>query len=267
MIKKIIFLLVLSMSFSVSCQKNIFDKYQYIVVPIKFDFLKTEDQYQTSSLTKFLFKKKDFKVFLSNEKLPVVLNDNRCLALFVSIIDKSSMLTIKSTIVIKDCFGKILYTSKTGKSKRKDYKKGYHEAIRGAFDTMKDFKHNYKPVVLNESSDVTINKAGVSNKVKDTSAVQLISKEVLNDQIQTRKVTEKKVIKKSVAILYAQEIVNGFQLVNAKPEVVFIILKTNVKDVFVIKDKNGNFYKTGDRWFAEYYDETKRVKKEFRVKF
>ena len=115
MIKKAVYFLTLLMSISIYSQKNSSHKYQYILVPVKFDFFKDTDKYQTSSLTKFLFKKKGFKVFLSNEKLPTALNDDRCLALSASVVDESSMLTIRTSIEIKDCFGKVLYKSKKGK--------------------------------------------------------------------------------------------------------------------------------------------------------
>ena len=68
-------------------------------------------------------------------------------------------------------------------------------------------------------------------------------------------------------MLYAQAKSNGFQLVNTTPEVVFIILKTNIKDVFVIKGKNGIIYKNGNIWVAEYYENTKLVVKQYHIKF
>ena len=46
------------------------EKYKYIVVSDKFHFVKTIDGFQTSSLTKFLLKKKGFQVYLSNENFP-----------------------------------------------------------------------------------------------------------------------------------------------------------------------------------------------------
>ncbi len=252
MIKKTLFFLTLFMSISLFSQQSEFDKYQYIIVQSKFEFLKSADQFQTSSLLKFLLKKKGFKVFLSNEKLPQLLNNNRCLSLSASIIDNSSMLSIKNTIELKDCYGKVLYTSKVGKSRNKDYKKGYHEAIRRAFDSMTDFEYDY-------DSSIAINKGVTKGKA---AVVKVTSKIVKTLEIKKEIVTSKDSV-----ILYAQENANGFQLINTKPEVIFIILKTNVKNVFVIKDKNGIFYKVGEIWVAEYYENTQFVEKQYQVKF
>jgi hypothetical protein len=86
MIKKIIFFLVLLISALGFSQEINFDKYQYIVVADKFDFVSEIDQYQTSSLTKFLLEKKGFKVFLNSDKLPKDLQVNRCIALLKTIL-------------------------------------------------------------------------------------------------------------------------------------------------------------------------------------
>ena len=41
------------------------NQYKYVSVPDRFDFLKTNDQYQMSSLTQFLLTKKGFTVLES----------------------------------------------------------------------------------------------------------------------------------------------------------------------------------------------------------
>ena len=56
-----IFILVLTVSISSWAQSNLND-YKYVLVPEKFDFLKSNDQYQLNSLTKFLLQKKGFTV-------------------------------------------------------------------------------------------------------------------------------------------------------------------------------------------------------------
>ena len=253
MIKKTIFFLILLVSASIYSQQPNFDKYQYIIVSDKFDFVKTTNEYQTSSLTKFLFRKKGFKVFLGNEKLPKDLQDNRCIALQASVKDASSMFTVKTFIELKDCHGKILYTSKVGNSKEKEYQKGYREAIRNAFDTMTDFEYSYSPASLvktDEKEEIIIPIAGV-----------------VLPNITAELKTAGNAVAGLVGVLYAQAVKNGFQLINTKPEVVFIILNTNLKDVFVIKDKNGVFYKVDENWVSEYYENNQLIQKEFQVKF
>ncbi|MDO6674863.1 hypothetical protein Q4517_04790 [Tenacibaculum sp. 1_MG-2023] len=246
--KKILFiaLFVTTASFA---QKTI-NNYKYVIVPNKFDFVKGKDKYQTSSLTKFLFNKYGFTALLEDEKLPDDVVNNRCLALTGVVKDDSSLFTTKSIVELRDCYNKVVFTSQVGKSKEKDYKKAYHEAIRNAFKSVQGLKYTYIP-----SKEVAVVKKEVTAPV--VSAVEVIKNK-------TVKTNEESMTKN---VLYAQSITNGFQLVNTKPEVVFQVLKTNVKDVFVIKDKNGILYKNGDSWFAEYYKNGTKVTKQYQIKF
>ena len=125
MMKKIGMSLLFLMTMSVFSQQKIISDYKYIIVLGRFDFLKTSDQYQTSSLTKFLLQKKGFTVFLSTDKFPQDLLQNRCLALTARVSDASGILTVKNKIELNDCYGRLLYSSQFGKSKGKDYKKAY----------------------------------------------------------------------------------------------------------------------------------------------
>ena len=50
-------------------------------------------------------------------------------------------------------------------------------------------------------------------------------------------------------------------------EVVFVILNTNKKDVYVIKGKDGTLYKNGENWVAEYYKNDQLVKEVYQIKF
>jgi hypothetical protein len=264
MIKKILFFLVLLISTSGFSQEINFDKYQYIVVADKFDFVSETDQYQTSSLTKFLLEKKGFKVFLNSDKLPKDLQVNRCIALFAAIKDDSSMFTIKNTIEIKDCYGEILFSSKEGKSKEKDYKKGYQEAIRNAYETMTDFNYSYNPALVDVKKDKK-NELFIADI--DSTARTKTQKVVMTPDVEIETIKEKIIVSKTVDVLYAQIKNNGFQLVNTAPEVVFLILKTNVKNVFIIHDKNGILYKLGEKWVAEFYEKNQLVTREYQIKF
>ncbi len=234
---------------SIFAQKNI-NNYKYVIVPKKFDFVKKDDQYQTSSLTKFLFNKDGFTVFLSDQKLPIDLSKNRCLALTSEVEDESSMFSTKITIKLKDCYNNVVFSSKEGTSKLKDYKKSYHEAIRDAFKSIKALNYNYVP--LKEKPEELTEQSSVIVKPKVITA-KTIKENTVN---KTKEIT-----------LYAQSTANGYQLVNTTPEVVFQVLKTNVKDVFILKNKNGILYKDDNTWFAEYYKEGIKVIEKYEVKF
>ena len=115
--------------------------YEYIVVPERFSFLKQNDQYQTSSLTKFLLEKNGFTTFLDSDEYPKILKENICNGLTAFVEDKSSMFKVKVIIGLRDCFNKVVFISQEGVSKLKDYKKGFQEAIRNAYASMSDLKY------------------------------------------------------------------------------------------------------------------------------
>ena len=186
------------------------------------------------------------------------------MSLFASVKEESGFLTLKNIIEIKDCYGKIIYTSKVGKTKLKDYKKGYQDAIRRAYETMEDFEYSYNPTLVSEEKKVEkeeIIAKNISDEV--VSNVVVSPKVIITSEDKNTETTKGK----NLTTLYAQAIENGFQLVNTKPEVIFILLKTNVKDTYLIKDKNGSFYKKDALWVAEYYVDNKLVKEEYQVKF
>ncbi len=248
---KKIFLLLLIVSTSIFAQKKV-NSYKYVILPNKFEFVGSSDKYQTSSLTKFLFNKYGFKAFLSDEKLPKDVAENKCLALTGTVKDDSGMFTTKSIIELRDCYNNVIFTSSVGKSKEKEYKKAYHEAIRNAFKSVAALKYKYT------SSKKDLNE----NKTEGIPVVVETPKIINTDAVVTNKVN-----KDTSKTLYAQAITNGFQLVDTKPEVIFQILKTNVKDVFVIKDKNGLMYKSSNGWMAEYYEADKKTIESYKIKF
>ncbi len=245
--------IVLFFSITMVGQKPNFDNFKYIIVADKFHFVKQVDGYQTSSLTKFLLEKKGFQVFLSNEDFPEELLKNKCgIALFADVNDESDFLTTKSFIILNDCKGNTIYTSKVGKSKLKEYKKAYQESIRNAFNSMTDVLFSYKPSDKKESF---VDKSNdISNKIF-----------IPKDSIIEKKIESKEI--SNPEILYAQPILNGFQLVNATPQVVFILQKSSFKDLFLVKNKNGIIYKEGNDWFFEYYEEATLIKKQLQLKF
>ena len=264
--KNIILVLFLTMSnIFVFGQEKKVNNYKFIVVPDQFDFFKQKDEYKTSSLTKFLFKKNGFTVVLNSEQYPKDLIDNPCSGLKALVLDKSSMFKLKVIIELRDCSNRLLYTSDEGVSKLKEYKKGFQEAIRNAHASMIDVV--YEPLLLetirkDKKEIVTVNPV----LVKEVKEVKLeVELPVINNREAAQVFPTNNIALDSA--LYAQKKENGFQLVDLKPQVVFVILNTSVKDVFVIKDKNGLLYKKGENWIAEFYEGGEIVVKKYNIKF
>ena len=148
----------------------------------------------------------------------------------------------------------------------KDYKKGHHEAIRAAYNSMSNLVYHYKPNNKDTIKKETI-KLEVVLPIKQAISVKQIP--VVKENVLLEKVMVKTQIvsESKVQVLYAQTKTNGFQLVNTDPAIVFQVLKTNVNDVFIIKGKNGIIYRNKNTWIAEYYENDELVVKQFDIKF
>lgn len=232
--KNLMYVLFLLFYVSAFSQKSL-NSYQYIIVSDKFDFFKSSDTYQTSSLTKFLFNKKGYKAYLTSDEKPTELTLNNCLALSATIKKSSGMFTTGVLIELRDCNNKLLFTSKKGKSKKKEFKSAYHQAIRDAFKDVKLKAYKKQSFVLSS--------------------------------LKTPTKTLEKVGKENAATLYAQPIKNGFQLVDAAPKVVYTLLHTSTKNVFLLKKKNGILYVKESKWIAEFYENGQLIQKELKIKF
>ena len=232
--KNLFYLLFLLFYVSTFSQKKL-NSYQYIIVSDKFDFFKSSDKYQTSSLTKFLFNKKGYITYLASDEKPTDVTLNNCLALSATIKDSSGMFATETVIELRDCNNKLLFTSKKGKSRKKEYKSAYHQAIREAFKDVRLKAYKKSLAVL--SSPKTTSK------------------------------TIKGIFNKNATTIYAQPIPNGFQLVDATPKVVYTILHTSTKNLFIIKDKNGILYLKKSKWIAEFYESGKLIQKVLQIKF
>lgn len=120
------------------------NNYKYFIIPETFEFTGEKDQYQLNSLLKFLMEKEGFNTVMRKGEKPVDLRNNPCKALSVDVINDSGLFTTKLKINFEDCYGKIVYTSDEGKSREKDFKKAYQEALRNAFESVQKLNYNYE---------------------------------------------------------------------------------------------------------------------------
>ena len=246
--KKILIILILLLSnFSFSQDLN---AYKYAIVPSKFSFLKENDQYRLNTLTKMFMEKYGFVTFLDTDILPEEVANHNCNTVFVEVQSISSMLSTKTTVVLKDCRNTVLFTSSQGKSREKEYKIAYNQSLREAFNSFDALNHQFqegkdivKPVLKEEN--MFLEKA---NKPK------IILEE--NSSIKSN-------------LLFAQPIENGFQLIDATPKVVMKIFNTSNPNCFIaIKDAiNGVLIMKENEWSFEYYKDQKRISEKILVKF
>lgn len=282
------------------CQDNL-NGYKYIIVPNKYDFLKDADQYQLNSLTKFLFEKHGFEALMEGEDYPADLNANRCSALKSNVLKDSGMFKTKLTVQLKDCNDKVVFTSKVGESREKEYKTAYGLALRDAFESVESLNYSYEPsngAVLASATVPVVTETSVSTEVQQlkqeienlkkeqaTAAVASGTAETLatgaaigatTAAVVTPKAEVKKVEKVEASkvkevisgTLYAQEIENGYQLVDSTPKVVYRLKHTKLDNVFLVENESAIVYKKGDNWIAEYYDANNTLQQQvLKIKF
>ena len=229
-------------------QSNLSD-YKYVIVPRQYDFLKGTDKYQLNSLTKFLLEKENFKVFFNDDRFPEDLNKNRCSAVYANVWEEKSMFKTKLIVELKDCNNNIVFATREGNSKEKDYKKAYHEALRDAFQSFKTINYNYKPKQIKQKIvDVEPVK---ELKVENPVIKEIPKEEEIVKQKVLEPVVEKPVIKQTTSsnILYAQAKDFGFQVVDSTATVVMILLGTPKQDVFIVKGQDAIVYKEDGFWY------------------
>jgi hypothetical protein len=276
-------ILVLVIGFNSYSQLN---DYKYIIVPKKFETFKKANQYQTSTLLKYLFNTNGYTA-IYDDVMPDDLKTNSCLALKIQVEDSPSLFSTKVRLLLKDCNGIVVFSSQEGRSKKKEFKEGYTEAIKKAFESYKTMSYQYspkekekeKPIVVSFKNDVK----SLEDKVEKTSLNETKSEAIekgtiaLDDKSKEIKATDFKKIakndtnnsKQNLETLYAQATNGGFQLVDSTPQIQYKLLETSVKDVFLAThgDKNGVVLKKDGKWFFEYNENEQKVLKELNIKF
>ena len=231
---KILLLFILISSYAFSQSVN---DYQYVIVPVKYDFLSKEDQYGLNTLTKLLLQKYGFKAYLSNEEMPLNTDNQRCNFLYADVIQDNSMFVTKVKVALKDCKEKVVFETQFGSSREKQFAVAYNQAFR---ESGKSFdKLNYK-----------------YNDKNNSSITQEPSKTIVSEI-------------NSETFYFAQPTANGFQVVDNEPKVIMKLYTTSQKNVFIgLKgNTNGVVISKNGKWFFEYYDGDKLISESWNLKF
>lgn len=239
--KKITLLLLIVTSISFAQDLN---QYKYVLVPAKFSFLKEKNQYNLNLLSKMYMQQFGFETYFDNDDAPNEFFENNCNKIYFDVLENNNMFSTKLTVVLKDCKGKVLFTSKEGVNKEKEYKVSYNLALREALNSMKSIQYKYAGDKLAEEKTV----------------VQETKVEVQNQSLNSENSVSSQ--------LFAQPITNGFQLINAEPKVIYKIFKTSVKDLYLATKGNlqGILISKNNEWFFEYYQNEKLLSEKVEVK-
>ncbi|MBK0370965.1 hypothetical protein [Flavobacterium agrisoli] len=259
------FLLVLLLISSFSFAQSIND-YKAVIVPLKFDFLKSENQYRLATLTKYYLQQAGFTVYYSNEELPQEYYGHRCSLLNADVVKDNAFLTTKLFVVFKDCYGKTVYTSETGKSKIKEYEPAYKEALEGAFVSIKELNYQYNGKVTKD--EVVAN--GMPPKAAANGNQSVVTTApVAAPAVAVARVPMISSNSNSANMLYAQPTETGYQLIDKTPKVVMKLMKTSQPNSFIaVKDGvQGSLNLKDNKWIFEYYKDDKLISETIDVKF
>lgn len=218
--------------------QNTINNYKYVLVPEKFSFLKEDNQYNLNALTKLLLEEKGFSVYFDNSELPQEIAGNKCSALNVEVLQKKSMFVTNLTLLLKDCQGNILFKSKEGKSREKEFNVSYNLALRDAFTSLDEIQYVYTT-------------AAAVPPIQPSTKVTPLEKE------------------QSAGTLYAQPTANGYQLIDTAPKIILTLFKTSVQDYFIADSgtANGIVLKKNGDWFFEYYRNGQLISEKLQIKF
>ncbi|MCH4823955.1 hypothetical protein ML462_12320 [Gramella lutea] len=167
-----------------SSAQNI-DDYKYILIPESYEFLGEVNQYQLNALTKFLFEREGFNTLMSTGEKPQDLSRNGCLGLSANVLNNSGIFVTKLQIELKDCNGKVIFKSEEGRSREKEFKVAYNEALRDAFKSVEKLNYKYDPT-SEKSSEESVETVAVKFAVDTTS-----SSEITNESSSQPEIIEK----------------------------------------------------------------------------
>jgi hypothetical protein len=248
---KILFLLLFVSSFSFSQSVN---DYAAVMIPVKYDFLKNDNQYRLNTLTKFNLKKAGFEAFYTNETTPSQYND-RCNLLYIDVSKDNGFMITKLFVTFKDCNGKVVFKSEMGKSREKDFEVAYTQALNLAFESVYALQYKYNGSTNSQNSGIA------SPAVVPVSATAVVAAVAVNVPSGSAEPDGK--------VLFAQPIKNGFQLVDTTPKVVMKAYKTTNPSIYIASKENaeGVMVLKENQWFFEYYEKDTLMSEKIEVKF
>jgi hypothetical protein len=185
--------------------------------------------------------------------MPQTLAANKCAALVLEVTQRKAMFTTNLTVTLKDCTGNILFKSKEGKSREKEFFAAYDEALRDAFSSLNSVPYKYDSSLAQVTQPQPQTQQTVQAQPQQPSQAQ----------------TQPTQTQPSEGTLYAQPIPNGYQLVDMTPKKVLKLLKTSTPDCYIAESDGpgGIVFKKDGEWYHEYYKDEKLISQKLQIKF
>jgi len=223
------------------------NNYKYVIVPERFNFSKEDNQYSLNSTTKLLLEQKGFTAFIGNKELPSTVAGNRCNALTAEVTQNNGLFVTRLTLLLKDCQGNIIFKSKEGKSREKEFPVAYNQALNDAFSSLNEVPYKYDSTIATQPQQAA---APAVAPLPVPAPVPSAAADI-------------------TGTLYAQATTNGYQLIDTTPKKVLGLLKTSMQDLFIAEGgvSNGIVFKKDGEWVFEYYKDNKLVSQKLAIKF
>lgn len=261
---KRIILLMLCIGLNTSLFGQNLQDYKFIRVPVKFDFLKEENQYQLNALTAFLFEKKGFEV-LYRDDIPE--NIDPCDVLQANVHSDWGFLKTKLYFTLENCKQATVFTSETGISREKDFKLSYHEALRAAFASIEPLSNKIaaNENIIKEDSVVTIEETEQRKEIIIDPIVTANDLEAIEDDRKTEgangasgQILEERKYVNGPSMYILKNTSTGFDLFKAGIEEKFAkLVKSGGGDTYLYSSENVSgsaFFDASGNLVVEYLD-------------
>ena len=290
--QKFLYILLVLLGFATSVNGQLND-YKYVIVPKKLGAFPSENMHLTSTMMKYYFAENGFNAIYDDE-YPIDLVQNPCLGLTSDLLDYSSMIATKIAIVLKDCRGNEVFRTMEGRSKEKEFRSSYKDAIKKSFVSFEEIDYAYVPKEKTEmpSENTKTIKVSFKDDVKSVDNLQNTkvveqkatpeeqlykSREPAISNITKAEAPEKTTVKEEQPSqakteekkLIAQKAPNGYRILDNSLNVVLTLQETSLKDVFLTEYRGFQalVFKKGDDWILEYTESGKRYQEELNILF
>ena len=243
--KKIFAILLITLTCYATAQEKL-NNYKYVLIPAKFEFQNTENQYNINLLLKYKFQQMGFDAYLDTDELPRELKTNSCLYIKPLVIVNSTMFKNAVSVKMFNCDNELLFETQEGMSREKSNKTSYNVALRKSLKSFEDYHLEYVEKSV-ASKNIALEPVLNAQKEVVVLEAEITGSEIKNSLQVSTSESENYLIAKSTPL--------GLILTySLSKKVAYSLLATKLKDVYVIENGNGIVYKNESVWVREYMD-------------